>query len=468
MFNLDSALGVDLREDKLVLASVSKRFQGYTLKSHLVLDGYRELSTAELSARIRQFATANGFSRENIVAGVPRDQVILRDIDMPIDVEENLDQVVTAQVERLEPSDDLRSYFDYAVVSRSEEARRISLQVVMVKRERVDGLLELLGGIDLYPTAIRARSAALASLVSIRDEGLAKNESALVLQLDADRVHILACSGDLQHVASEVYECPSGRELSAEWVWEKVGEMLTTQADQFPSFNAVFLAGPLASALHPEIQARVPEAKLLRQGLSLTHKIHDPAELEEVLPAIGLAVSGLQRKVRQHNLVPRERRSVVGRLSLIPTVVLAVLLVAVVIALALHPYYQQTVLAKQVESQVATLERDVSAVFALREEVAAKRLEVEELRGLLRGKSTTMAVLKDLTERIPDNAYLQSLQVQGDQVTLQGYSDQASELLPLIQASPFLEGVKTNWITKDPRMAGKDRFNFTAKVKTEQ
>ena len=91
--------------------------------------------------------------------------------------------------------------------------------------------------------------------------------------------------------------------------------------------------------------------------------------------------------------------------------------------------------------------------------------DLDELKELIRGRQTVLLVLKDLTERLPDDSYLQNLQIQGTQVTMQGYSDQASNLLPLLLESPYLENVKTNWITQDPRRGGKDRFNFGATIK---
>jgi general secretion pathway protein L len=87
------------------------------------------------------------------------------------------------------------------------------------------------------------------------------------------------------------------------------------------------------------------------------------------------------------------------------------------------------------------------------------------LEEILHGRQSTLLILKDLTERIPDNTYLQNIQFQGDEITMQGYSDQISDLLPVLQESPYLESVKTNWIQQDPRNKSKERFNLGATVK---
>ncbi|HON01070.1 MAG TPA: PilN domain-containing protein, partial [Acidobacteriota bacterium] len=95
-----------------------------------------------------------------------------------------------------------------------------------------------------------------------------------------------------------------------------------------------------------------------------------------------------------------------------------------------------------------------------------ERAELEELAGLFRGRQTVLLVLRDLTQRLPEDTYLQNLQIQGDQVTMQGYSPQASALLPMLMQSPYLDSVKTNWIQQDARQGGLERFNFTARIKS--
>jgi general secretion pathway protein L len=86
----------------------------------------------------------------------------------------------------------------------------------------------------------------------------------------------------------------------------------------------------------------------------------------------------------------------------------------------------------------------------------------------MEGRQDVLLVLRDLTERIPDDTYLQNFQLQGNDVTMQGYSERASSLVPLLLESPHLASLKTNWITKDPRNQGRERFNFSAKVKDEE
>src|SRR5690606_2102723 len=183
---------------------------------------------------------------------------------------------------------------------------------------------------------------------------------------------------------------------------------------------------------------------------------------DRVAAAAGLAISGISRhEPARLNLIPEEKRLVQGRVSLVPTYIMAALLLVLFGSLMARPYFQKQSTVELLDIQISRLGNEVDEALSLREQVQQTESELEELRQLLSGRQKVLMVLKDLTERIPDNTFLQTLQIQGDQVTMQGYSDSASSLLPGLMQSPYLSNVTANWITQDQRMGGRDRFNFT-------
>ena len=72
MFSLDSALGVEIRGNSLILATIRKGVQDYTLRHSTVIENYRELPPLELRNSVKRFLNANGFNRENVIVGLPR------------------------------------------------------------------------------------------------------------------------------------------------------------------------------------------------------------------------------------------------------------------------------------------------------------------------------------------------------------------------------------------------------------
>ncbi len=462
MFNLDSALGVEIREGRIVLASVQKGFQDFVLKRHAIIENWRDLPRPELVGKVQRFLASNGVNRENVVIGLSRDWVVVREISLPIEVEENLDQVVRSQIDRFEPAEEVRSFFDFRVVSRDEENRRLLLQIVMVRRELVEEYLSLFQECDLYPAAVRFSSEGLEGLLAAHEDGLPKKQGALVLRLEAGSAEFVMSSRERSY--SEAWPLPDG-EIPVEGLLDRIAELLTNQSEGVSGFSKLYLVGDGAPAVVDQIKDRIGDCELLAKGLNLKAKGVGPEIPQPIVTAVGLAVSGIIRGRGFFNLIPGDRRLVGMRPGLAATYVLGALMVILLGAVVTRGYFQQSVLAAQVESQVEGLQNEVAGAFQLREEVLRKRAELEEIRELLSGRQRMLLVLRDLTERIPDDAHLQNLQEQGGQVTIQGYSDQASSLPPILMESPYLESVKTNWIVQDPRMAGKERFNIAARVR---
>ena len=98
MFNLDSALGIEILNDSLIFTVLKKRYQGYSVQGSMVLKNYADMPEPELYGRVQHFISQHPVNRDNVILGIPRDYVILRHITLPKEGEENLDQVVLLQV----------------------------------------------------------------------------------------------------------------------------------------------------------------------------------------------------------------------------------------------------------------------------------------------------------------------------------------------------------------------------------
>ncbi|CAN7183417.1 PilN domain-containing protein [Pseudoxanthomonas sp. LjRoot143] len=83
-------------------------------------------------------------------------------------------------------------------------------------------------------------------------------------------------------------------------------------------------------------------------------------------------------------------------------------------------------------------------------------------------RPTALEVMDDVTRRLPDNTYLEKLAIEGDRLTLIGFSPEASGLVARLQGSslwrnPALSGA----LQPDPRTR-MDRFTLTAELLGKQ
>jgi len=465
MFNLDSALGIEIQEDRLILASIKRGLNDRTLQNHLVIEGFRELPDAQLISQVRQFTKTNGFNHENVVVGLPRDHVIIREIEFPLEVEENLERVIQFQVEKFEPSEEETSYHDFRVTERDEEARRIVVQVAMVRQAYLDDYLKLFRELDLFPASVTNSGQGYRGLVGSGGTGLGGKDSSLIFRIESGLAEIIALVGE-EKFSSQTISL-GDEDVTVEEILQKADPFISGLEGHIDSFSKVYLTGELAEGLYADFTAVLgSDVELLVKTVELKRKAISGRELDKLLPAVGMAISRFGRKGRVGlNLIPVEERVVTSRASFIPSLVLSCMLIILLAALGTREYFQTVKLGNQIDGEVQGLQSQVDEAFRLRDLVASQRAELEELGSLMEGRQRSLMILRDLTERIPDDSYLQNVQLQGQQLTMQGYSDEASRLPPVLLESEFLESVKTNWITTDPRNPGKERFSFAATLK---
>src|ERR1019366_2504348 len=77
----------------------------------------------------------------------------------------------------------------------------------------------------------------------------------------------------------------------------------------------------------------------------------------------------------------------------------------------------------------------------------------------------TVALINDISQRLPQDTYLERLQIENKQVQLQGQAQEAAKLIALLGASPCLGNPGCQGqVQPDPR-TGKERFQINADLK---
>ncbi|MBD9468824.1 PilN domain-containing protein [Pseudoxanthomonas sp. PXM01] len=83
-------------------------------------------------------------------------------------------------------------------------------------------------------------------------------------------------------------------------------------------------------------------------------------------------------------------------------------------------------------------------------------------------RPTALEVMDDVTRRLPDNTYLEKFAIEGDRLTLIGFSPEASGLVARLQGSPLWRNpALSGALQPDPRTR-MDRFTLTAELLGKQ
>jgi general secretion pathway protein L len=213
---------------------------------------------------------------------------------------------------------------------------------------------------------------------------------------------------------------------------------------------------------------RQPEQRRLRVELTALPRAGVDPVLDQLrqrsLPPDVLDVAGGRPGI---NLLPpqqRARRGLRDKRLRTAAMVASLLLAAVAVVL---PIWQQRQLVIEILARVGQAQKMADQSLALRDRLD-RTLETSQM--LAQKKQTVppqVELLRELTAIIPNDTWVERLQIKGDTLQLVGQSARSSALVGIIESSSLFGGVAfQSPVTTDPR-TGKERFVLGARIGRE-
>ena len=94
MIYLKTSIGIELRGEDMVISSLESHFAEGVFTHFKRIANYRHRDKEELRQEIQLFFKSNGLGKDNIVLGIPRKDMVLRYLDFPSEVADNLKQAL--------------------------------------------------------------------------------------------------------------------------------------------------------------------------------------------------------------------------------------------------------------------------------------------------------------------------------------------------------------------------------------
>lgn len=192
------------------------------------------------------------------------------------------------------------------------------------------------------------------------------------------------------------------------------------------------LIGQHAQTVHPELDSQNPEVWVARSN----------APGFVVLPGFGEA--------------RRQRQSVLWRWA---SASLALLVLALLAAMAATPSIKLYLRALQANQAMTSLGQKAGPAMAQRESLVRASEQLTSLAALA-AKPAPLATLKLITDALPDDTSLLSLQIQGLKVSITGQTVNAAALMKQLGSTPGLRDVKAPTAATHPLGAPKESFTI--------
>lgn len=214
------------------------------------------------------------------------------------------------------------------------------------------------------------------------------------------------------------------------------------------------------------------KGEAIRQALTDEHQVAnlfeamDPKKRDnanvtavEDLSGFALGTKPIAEMPFRINLLPLENRKRPSRLKYYLLIGLAALMLLSGIAWAGSAVLRQRLTLRAIDAEIERLAAEIDKTEKMRKEIAEAMENLSRLSSLRQGRVAMIDVLKELTRVVPSTAWVRQFNVSGDDIVLEGVAEKASDLIPLLEASPlFKDALFQSAITKETD--GKEKFRI--------
>jgi Tfp pilus assembly protein, ATPase PilM len=416
---IGTGVGVEIGPSALSVSVVRVRPHGARLLGYTRIENYKERPAAEWGAEYAAFLRKAGASHVAATVLLPREEVIVRQVQFPGVKDQDLAAAISFQIDSLHPYPEGEAVYDWARVG--------STSTVLIGIARAEVIQRYLA---LFVEA-GIRVAAFSFSASILYSG-----SRILNTPPPDG--FVALLHHREEGSFEVYgESPARPILSATF--------------ELPQERAHLLA-----AAELRLPADLP-AQTFRDVLPSPRNANQEEEIDSLAYAAAL-VSACSHLSLKTNLLPVEQRSTSSRAMYIPTAILAVALVLVAAGLAVQGAWEDSRYLRAIEKEIAALEQKVKRGSAADREVDRIRARARLLDEFRQRTHADLEVLKEATRLLPPPIWLNGLDITRTNVTFAGQAEQAAGLLKVLDSSPLFSN--SDFTLGITRVGGMEAFRI--------
>jgi general secretion pathway protein L len=138
------------------------------------------------------------------------------------------------------------------------------------------------------------------------------------------------------------------------------------------------------------------------------------------------------------------------------TLVLGILLVAA-------SYFRGNLVLTDLQRQITSAQPRARQIDRLRSEISSAA-QIPSVLSLQKGQSSTVAILAEVTQILPDDTWLTALEISNRKLRLQGYSRSASHLLPRLNNSHLFADARFEAPLTQDTAGAQQRFDVVAEI----
>ncbi len=417
----------------------------------------KEKQKEALVREVQNFFQKNRISSADLAMGVSRRITILREIEFPAAVKENLRTTLEFELEKYIPLSAEEVCFDYQIISRDKKRKTFKVLVVIVKKEDIEPLFDLMTEVKAESAAIDISTTGLLYAVS----GSSKTQSpegAVIACPGMDGLEIFSRNRDFFHGSRFFPDIPSEtggtKEPRPEGTEEPRPE-IETKDEAVSAIENYLTAGSSGEA--PFVFACGPLARN-KAVYSLEERVAARIEPVHFAEAAGLALKQADSAFTGINLIPEDKRIKNGRkvYYYFGFILLGVLLAGMAWggSVVLKNYIQYNIY----ESRLTELSHEVAALEKTVQQKELVDKKIDRIIGFSSGGTAVTDILRELTLTVPKSAWISEFEYAEKGLEISGYADSASGILTALEKSAMFKDA--SFVSSIRKRYGKEMFKI--------
>lgn len=396
-----TAVGIEIGRESLNVTVAKVRPSGVTILGELGIPRFREQPASEWGANYASFLKKINASHLAATVLLPRDEVVVRQVVLPGVSDRDLAAAIRFELDSLHPYSEGEPVFAWARIGKTSSI------LVGIARSEVIGQ---------YATLFAEAGVKVASFTF---------------------------SAATIYTALRLYSIPPPDGFLA--ISEATGELeMYGESPARPIFSARMFASPDRARALGIAELRLPpetEPLALESALPKPKAAPDELDLSRTALPYATALAGACSQLALSvNLLPKEQRHGSSRLRYIPTAVLACLVLLLAGAVLAYPRIADRKYLALLQGEIQKLEPKAKDGIALDRLIATTRNRSQVLDNFRRQTKEDLAAVRELTEILKPPAWLFSLQLTRDSITITGEAEQAAPLLKTLDSSREFKG----------------------------
>jgi general secretion pathway protein L len=453
-----ASVGINIESNRVSLVCLKRSLKELGIAAHTIYPLGKEdpeEKTAEIRKVVNEFLREHRIPSADIFLGIQRDLTILRYIELPLAVKENLRGTLLYEMEKYVPLPVNDIYFDCQIIAEDKEANKLKVLLIVVKKELIDPYLDVENRFGAGISGIEINSTALANYFSYKPNTPNTDTYAMVC-LGKEHLELSLVHKRLLNYSRHVKMDQTGGGLQC-LVLEELELLRKTLGPEQGRLEIVLCGSDVDSVI--ELLKEREDIGLRPLELSGTGI---PSDL--LAPAYGLALKGIQKVPMDINLLPVGLRKKVSKIGYYTMFVLAGLFILSALAWGGSNILHQKRVSDKFDSEIKQLGIEVADINRMQARLKELENKIDTINTLRQRHVPVLNVLRDLSKEIPDGAWFDRLAFTDKGGEIEGYADSASALIPILAASPLLKDVAfLSLITKGKD--GKERFRIGFKVR---